>query len=261
MPSNPSVIDYVAVGSGWRIVRARRRCLVFSLLAHLVFVGHFMRFDLQLLAKPETRDPVTRIVKPICPPDRTNLPADDPCSVTMLLSPPPPPPPEEPKLIIPMDQVEATQASLEVIDDQHQLGAVLAKFRGSIAFGPKEPYGYITSRFRAPDWRAETVSGGLESTELYFSLDLPMPNYSLATSLCAQKKIDRASLSYALFPWSQEQLLKTEIKRAASQRGVQQVHNVVMRYSVRTESGFEAVTILAAPAKTAANTNSGGFGP
>lgn len=220
-----------------------------------------MRVDLQLLAKAEAVNNSKQAVKPPCPADRTNLPADDPCSVTMLLPPPPPPPPEQPKLIIPMDQVEATQASLEVIDDQHQLAAVLAKFRGSIAFGPKEPSGYFTSRFRAPDWRAETVSGGLESTELYFSLDVPMPNYSLPTSLCAQKKIDRASLSYALFPWSQEQLLKTEIKRAASQQGIQQVHNVVMRYSVRTESGFEAVSILAAPAKTAANTINGGSSP
>jgi hypothetical protein len=260
MPSNPSVTDYVPAGSGKRLARLWRWCLAGSMLAHLISVGFIMRFDLQLLAKTPTTERVTELAKPVCPEDRSSLPDDDPCSTHMSEPPPPPPTPPPPKLIVPMDQVEATQASLEVIDDQRQLGAVLARFGGSIAFGPNEESGYFTSRFRAPDWNAVTVSGGLESTELYFSLNLPMPNYSLPTSLRAQKKIGKASLAYALFPWSQEQLFKDEIKRAASQQGIRRVHNAVVRYSSRSDSGFEVVTLIALPAQTA-NANNGGSSP
>lgn len=246
MPAKTTATDYLEAGANPLLVRTQRRWLDVSFAVHLGMATALIGPSLNTVEQLQKKEIETKLVDP-----RWEIPKASSAR--------PPEPVPSPKLALPStklpemkpevpasqriapDQVELGAPSFSIVDDRNQMDQVFARFQAVVAFSSKEDYGFYTSRFRAPDWHAEPIKGGIESAGLYCSFDIP--GFPVPKRLCQEKNIPCESNAYAGFPKAQCNLISQDVKQFAGNRGYKRVQGVTVRFSATADSGFEVVDV------------------
>lgn len=218
-------------------VRSQRRWVSLSFAAHIGVMIAVLGSSAPSRRPPELKTTKIDLITPSWEPPKTARGAPQPRRPSIVAA----PEPSHPARRLAPEQVEMGAPTFEIVDDRELMEAVLSRFQGVIAFSDKADYGFYTSRFRAPDWHAEPISGGIESAGLYCSFDVP--GFPLPLRLCREKSVSCDSNAYAGFPKAQCALINQDIKRFAGERGIAKIRSVRVRFSDSTDSGFEVIGV------------------